>query len=112
MNFLLTGKFPEPRARDIFRQVGSAVSYLHRRGMIHRDIKAENVFFTSRDHVLLGDLGFAKRLDSMEQHLTTFCGSPPYAAPELFVVKTIKHCIEHAGSKAPFIPESSFFHIC
>lgn len=86
MNFLLTGKFAEPRARDIFRQVGSAVSYLHRRGMIHRDIKAENVFFTSRDHILLGDFGFAKRLDSMEQHLTTFCGSPPYAAPELFVV--------------------------
>ena len=85
-NSPLTGKFPESRARDIFRQVGSAVSYLHRRGMIHRDIKAENVFFTSRDHILLGDFGFAKRLDSMEQHLTTFCGSPPYAAPELFVV--------------------------
>ena len=92
MNFLLSGKFPEPRARDIFRQVGSAVSYLHRRGMIHRDIKAENVFFTSRDHILLGDFGFAKRLDSMEQHLTTFCGSPPYAAPELFVV-SFKNCL-------------------
>lgn len=84
-----SGKFPESRARDIFRQVGSAVSYMHHRGMIHRDIKAENVFFTSRDHILLGDLGFAKRLDSMDQHLTTFCGSPPYAAPELFVVNAM-----------------------
>ena len=63
-----------------------AVSYLHCRGMVHRDIKAENVFFTIKDRVLLGDFGFATRVDSMEQHLTTFCGSPPYAAPELFVV--------------------------
>ena len=99
MNFLLSGKFAEPRARDIFRQVGSAVSYLHRRGMIHRDIKAENVFFTNKNHVLLGDFGFAKRLETMEQHLTTFCGSPPYAAPELFVVKDINYssCIIFIG---------------
>ena len=89
LSFHISGKFPESRARDIFRQVGSAVSYMHHRGMIHRDIKAENVFFTSRDHILLGDLGFAKRLDSMDQHLTTFCGSPPYAAPELFVVNSM-----------------------
>ena len=61
---------------------------MHQQGMIHRDIKAENVFFTNKSHVLLGDIGFAKRLDTMEQHLTTFCGSPPYAAPELFVVGT------------------------
>ena len=58
--------------------------------LIFRDIKAENVFFTSKDHVLLGDFGFAKRLEKMEQHLTTFCGSPPYAAPELFVVNCPK----------------------
>ena len=62
------------------------MSYLHARTMFHRDIKAENVFFTTRDHVLLGDFGFATRVDKLEQHLTTFCGSPPYAAPELFVV--------------------------
>ena len=82
------GKFSEDRAREIFSQVCSGVHYMHQHGMIHRDIKAENVFFTTRNHVLLGDFGFAKRLDTMEQHLTTFCGSPPYAAPELFVVST------------------------
>ena len=54
--------------------------------MIHRDVKAENILFTWRDHVLLGDFGFATRLEKADQHLTTFCGSPPYAAPELYVV--------------------------
>ena len=85
---IFLGKFPEDKARGIFFQVCSGVNYMHQQGMIHRDIKAENVFFTSKSHVLLGDFGFAKRLDTMEQHLTTFCGSPPYAAPELFVVGT------------------------
>ena len=82
----ILGKFSEDRARVIFKQICSAVNYMHGRGMIHRDVKAENIFFTGRDHVLLGDFGFATRLEKAEQHLTTFCGSPPYAAPELYVV--------------------------
>ena len=84
----LAGKFSEPRAKKIFVQISSAVSYMHECGMIHRDVKAENVFFTSRDQVVVGDFGFATRVEKMEQHLTTFCGSPPYAAPELFQVIT------------------------
>ena len=84
-----SGKFTEDKAREIFIQICSGVNYMHQQNMIHRDIKAENVFFTTNNKVLLGDFGFAKRLDTMEQHLTTFCGSPPYAAPELFVVMII-----------------------
>ena len=82
----IPGKFSESRARVIFKQICSAVNYMHSRGLIHRDVKAENIFFTWKDHVLLGDFGFATRLEKADQHLTTFCGSPPYAAPELYVV--------------------------
>ena len=58
-------------------------SVQHGKGIVHRDIKCENLFFVKPRLVKLGDFGFSTAADK-EQQLTTFCGSPPYAAPELY----------------------------
>ncbi|CAF2033569.1 unnamed protein product [Rotaria magnacalcarata] len=77
------GKIPEDEAKHIFAQITAAIDHMHSRDIVHRDIKTENVFFAKERLIKLGDLGFST-FTERNQTLTTFCGSPPYAAPELY----------------------------
>ncbi|CAH8434483.1 unnamed protein product [Schistosoma intercalatum] len=69
-------------ARGKFRQILSAVQYCHRKNIVHRDLKAENLLLDYRNNIKLADFGFANHFNATSL-LDTFCGSPPYAAPEL-----------------------------
>jgi serine/threonine protein kinase len=49
--------------------------------VVHRDLKAENIFFSTGTHCKVGDFGFAT-VSAKGQLLSTFCGSPPYGKEE------------------------------
>jgi len=77
------GRMAEPRARATFAQILSAVEYCHVTGVAHRDLKAENLLLDAQMNVKIADFGFSNRFAPGER-LSTWCGSPPYAAPEVF----------------------------
>jgi len=73
--------------RRMLIQLCGAVNYLHQRDVVHRDIKAGNIFLDDKMNVKLGDFGLAaimERADTLSYaRRTTFCGTPNYLAPEI-----------------------------
>ncbi|GAA5985682.1 hypothetical protein JCM11641_001473 [Rhodosporidiobolus odoratus] len=76
----------ERDASRLFAQLISGVSYLHSKGVVHRDLKLENLLLDRNRNVIITDFGFANRFNESHVDLmVTSCGSPCYAAPELVV---------------------------
>ncbi|XP_062544540.1 serine/threonine-protein kinase SIK3 homolog isoform X2 [Armigeres subalbatus] len=82
-HLVANGRMKEEEASRIFSQIISAVDYCHSKGIVHRDLKAENVLLDNEMNVKLADFGFSNTFCEGTP-LRTWCGSPPYAAPEVF----------------------------
>lgn len=76
------GRLSEEETRIIFGQLCLAVAYLHDKGIVHRDLKLENVLLDERCRVKLGDFGFTREYER-GVYMETFCGTTGYAAPEV-----------------------------
>ena len=77
------GPLPLPEALRITREVGAALSYLHQEGVLHRDLKPQNVLFGSEGEVRLADFGLARELGSLTlTQAGELLGTPAFMPPE------------------------------
>lgn len=83
------GKLLEVEAAVIIRQILVALSFLHNKNIVHRDIKPDNVLMTSLAagcRVILTDFGAARRIESKLHRMSSIIGTHEYAAPYVLVL--------------------------
>lgn len=83
--------FKEDQIMHWFVQAALAIHYMHENKVLHRDIKAQNIFMLGNGRLVLGDLGISKVLDGTVQFAQTQIGTPYYMSPELFKNKPYNH---------------------
>jgi protein-serine/threonine kinase len=69
----------------LFAQLVSGVYYMHSKGIVHRDLKLENLLLDKHKNIVITDFGFVNSFTVESELMKTSCGSPCYAAPELVI---------------------------
>ncbi|KAI4886096.1 hypothetical protein NFI96_020206 [Prochilodus magdalenae] len=80
----------EPQIQVVCKQTLEALSYLHENKIIHRDLKAGNILFTSDGDVKLADFGVSAKNTKTLQRRDSFIGTPYWMAPEVVMCETSK----------------------
>ena len=75
--------FPESQVIDWFTQICLAIKHMHNKHIIHRDLKAQNIFLMKSGLVKLGDFGIAKTLQNTWEKAKTMIGTPYHLSPEI-----------------------------
>jgi serine/threonine protein kinase len=76
-------RFDEERAKVYLAEIVLAIDDLHKRDIIFRDLKPDNIVFDEDGHAMLTDFGLSKEGIQNNSAARSFCGSPAYLAPEM-----------------------------
>lgn len=111
----LTGPFSSREAAGIGIDVCRAVAAIHKAGLLHRDIKAQNIMREEGGRILLFDLGFGSHqfIEEASQSERRLAGTPFYMAPELFRLHSasIQSDVYAIGVLLYFLTTGSFPHV-
>ena len=79
-------KFTSAEIACVIAQVCQALTHVHAKGILHRDVKPANIFFTKSGLVKIGDFGFSKHYEETISNNVghTLCGTPCYLSPEMW----------------------------
>ncbi len=76
------GRLGQEEARVLFKQIIYGLAHIHARGVLHRDVKLDNIFLDQNNRPKLGDFGVS-RFMANNSPIKEQCGTPAYLAPEV-----------------------------
>eukprot|EP00242_Pyramimonas_sp_CCMP2087_P012684 CAMPEP_0198199912 /NCGR_PEP_ID=MMETSP1445-20131203/3020_1 /TAXON_ID=36898 /ORGANISM="Pyramimonas sp., Strain CCMP2087" /LENGTH=731 /DNA_ID=CAMNT_0043869823 /DNA_START=481 /DNA_END=2676 /DNA_ORIENTATION=- len=83
--------FREEEIMRMFTQLLLCLDYVHKKKILHRDLKTKNIFITKKLQLKLGDFGLSKMMGSQTDFAQSAVGTPYYLSPELCEGKPYNH---------------------